>query len=120
MKEQDDWLQIQTETIIGWVQKPYILINLPDVIPSIIYKNTNVDSSVFRSSERSLTPNITDSSLYDSKGYNTRLNREEYIMPVLFPMAKKIMAAQKMALNENNTLIIYEGFKTLQCPNEDS
>ena len=50
LKEQDDWLQIQTETIIGWVQKPYILINLPDVIPSIIYKNTNVDSSVFRSS----------------------------------------------------------------------
>ena len=40
LKEQDDWLQIQTETIIGWVQKPYILINLPDVIPSIIYKNT--------------------------------------------------------------------------------
>lgn len=110
LKEQDDWLQIQTETIIGWVQKPYILINLPDVIPSIIYKNTNVDNSVFRSSGESI-PNITDSSLYDSKGYNTRLNREEYIMPVLFPMAKKIMAAQKMALNENNTLIIYEGFR---------
>ncbi len=86
------------------------MINLPDVIPSIIYDDTNSYSSLFRSSNKEL-PNITGKALYNVKTMNTRFNKEEFLMPVLYSVSKKICIAQRLALEEGNCLKIYETYR---------
>lgn len=110
LEELNDWWQIDVDGKIGWVMHKYCLINLPDVIPSIIYNNTNSYSSKLMSSGKEI-PNITGQKLYNAYMYNERLGKEEYIAPILYVMAPKINAAQQAALAEGNTLIIYEAFR---------
>ncbi|WP_321433542.1 hypothetical protein [Trichococcus flocculiformis] len=110
VEEVGDWWYVQTETESGWVQHLYCFINLPDVIPSIIYDNTNTYASKFVSSGKTI-PGITGQSLYDGKAYNVRLGKVSDIVPVLYSMSKKIHLAQQAALEEGNTLVIYEGYR---------
>lgn len=110
LSEEGEWWQVKTEAVTGWVAHAYCFINLPDVIPSIVYNCSNASASLFVSRGKSI-PNITGEKLYDAFGYNERLEEEEYIVPVLYAMAKKICAAQQAALDAGNTLVIYEGFR---------
>lgn len=110
MAESGDWWQVQALGITGWVEHRYCLINLPDVIPSMIYNDTNAYSSVFVSSGKNI-PNITGEALYQAKTFNPRLGRYEFVMPVLYAMAKTVCQAQQNALAEGNTLVLYEGFR---------
>jgi D-alanyl-D-alanine dipeptidase len=108
--ERDDWWEVYADGVSGWVRSDYCLINLPDVIPSIVYNNSNASRSLFVSSGRSI-PGVTGEKLYDAYSYNERLERDEYIMPVMYAMAKKIHKAQRSALAEGNTLVLYEAFR---------
>ena len=117
LEEEDDWWHIEINNIRGWVLHKYCFINLPDIIPSIVYNNTNTYASLFRSSGLDI-PNITGRALYEGRDLNTRLGRDEYISPVLYAMAGKIFAAQQAALAEGNTLIIYEAFRPAEAHNE--
>lgn len=110
LDEEADWWLIESGDLSGWLEHQYAFINLPDVIPSIIYDNTNTYSSQFASSGKSL-PGISNAALYSGKTFNERLKREEFIMPVLYTMAKKIQKAQEEALIEGDSLKIYEGFR---------
>jgi D-alanyl-D-alanine dipeptidase len=110
VEEEGNWWLIQNDNFSGWVQHTYCLINLPDVVSSIIYDNTNTYSSKYVSSGKSI-PNITGQSLYAGKTFNMRLGKEEFIVPVLYSMSKKIFLAQKYALADGNSLIIYEGYR---------
>lgn len=94
----------------GWLSKVYAMVNLPDIIPSIVYNATNSYGSLYRCLNRSIA-NVTGESLYEGRTYNARLEREEYMMPVLYAMAKKIATAQRSALAEGNTLVLYEGYR---------
>lgn len=110
LEESGEWWRVCTDNSIGWLPSKYCLINLPDVIPSIVYDNTNAYASLFKTSGEEI-PGVTGQALYQSKTYNPRLQKEEYTVAVLYGMAKKIYAAQQLALAEGNTLIIYEGFR---------
>ena len=110
VEEAGDWWYVQTATDSGWVQHLYCFINLPDVIPSIIYDNTNTYASKFVSSGKAI-PGITGEALYDGKAYNMRLGKVSDIVPVLYSMSKKIHLAQQAALADGNTLVIYEGYR---------
>ena len=110
LEEEGDWWYVQTATESGWVQHLYCFINLPDVIPSIIYNNTNTYASKFVSSGKTI-PGITGEALYDGKAYNMRLGKVSDIVPVLYSMSKKIHLAQQAALAEGNSLVIYEGYR---------
>lgn len=110
LEEAGDWWYVQTATEAGWVQHLHCFINLPDVIPSIIYDNTNTYASKFVSSGKAI-PGITGEALYDGKAYNMRLGGITDIVPVLYSMAKKIHLAQQAALADGNTLVIYEGYR---------
>lgn len=110
LDEVEDWWLVQTQEVTGWVEHTYCLINLPDVIPSMLYQNTNADSSRFVSSGKAI-PSITGEMLYSSRAYNPRLGREEYLMPVLYATAKHICQAQQAALADGNTLVLYEGYR---------
>ena len=110
LEEVGDWWYVRTATESGWVQHLYCFINLPDVVPSIIYDNTNTYASKFASSGKTI-PGITGEALYDGKAYNMRLGKVSDIVPVLYSMSKKILLAQQAALEEGNTLVIYEGYR---------
>ncbi len=108
--ELHDWWQIELGGKIGWVMSKHCLINLPDVVPSIIYKNTNAYSSILVSSGKEI-PNITGQQLYNTYVYNKRFDKEGYLVPVSYVAALKIGVAQQAALAEGDTLIIYEAFR---------
>jgi len=110
LEEVGDWWYVRTATESGWVQHLYCFINLPDVVPSIIYDNTNTYASKFVSSGKTI-PGITGEALYDGKAYNMRLGKVSDIVPVLYSMSKKIHLAQQAALEEGSTLVIYEGYR---------
>ncbi|MCL2007861.1 MAG: SH3 domain-containing protein [Treponema sp.] len=114
IREENDWWNIESENTRGWVRHKYCLINLPDIIPSIVYNNTNTYSSLFRSSFYDI-PNITGEALYEGRDFNERLQRNEYISPVMYPMSFRIFAAQQSALAEGNTLVIYEAFRPAEA-----
>jgi len=110
LDEKDNWWQINYQGEKGWIDNTFCMINLPDIIPSIIYDASNSYSSLFKSSGYNI-PNITDQKLYDVKMYNYRLEKDEFVMPVLYPMAKKINEAQQLALKNGDSLKIYESYR---------
>ena len=112
--EQGDWWYVEANQTRGWVLHEFCLINLPDIIPSIVYNNTNTYASLFRSSGFDI-PNITGRALYEGRDFNARLGREEFISPVLYAMAPKVFAAQQYALADGNTLIMYEAFRPAEA-----
>ena len=95
------------------VSKTFCMINMPDVIPSIKYDITNSYSSVFKIRGANIA-GITGASIYQngtSKKYNQRLGKNEFLVPVLFETAVKAAAAQKKALSEDYSLIVYEAYR---------
>jgi len=116
LEEDNAWWNIDIQGNRGWVMHKFCFINLPDIIPSIVYNNTNTYSSMFRSSGEDI-PNITGRALYSARDFNVRLGREEFIAPVLYSMAGKIFTAQQLALSEGNTLIIFEAFRPAEAHN---
>ncbi len=94
----------------GWVAKDCIMVNLPDLIPSILYRDSNAERSLMKNLGSDLE-GITGQVLYEAKAYNKKLEREEYIMPVQYHMARKLMDAQQLAREQNLTLVLYEGFR---------
>lgn len=112
-EESGDWWRIVSDNASGWVTHRYCYINLPDVIPSAVYYDSNAKSSLFVSSGYAID-GITAEKLYNAYSYNERLGREEFIMPILYSMAPKICAAQHAALDQGKTLIIYEAFRPLE------
>ena len=112
--ESGNWLKIKKDNVTGWANKLYCMINLPDIIPSIVYDDTNSYSSLFKSSEIDI-PNVTGEQLYNNKIYNNRLSKNEYMMPVMYEMALKIMKAQELALEDGYSLKIYETYRPYEA-----
>ncbi|MBQ4425230.1 MAG: D-alanyl-D-alanine carboxypeptidase family protein [Lachnospiraceae bacterium] len=109
--EDGDLFRVRTpDGSTGYVESKYCLVNLPDLIPSIVYNNTNSKASIFRSLGLELK-GVTGVKMYDAWFRNGRLLQQEYAMPVLYGMAKKIMQMQKMAQGYQSTLVLYESYR---------
>ncbi len=109
--ESDNYFKIElSDSTTGYIESKYCLVNLPDIIPSIIYDDTNSYKSIFKSSGYDLE-NITGKKLYNVFMHNDRLEQDEYIMPLLYPMTKKIAQVQEKALENGDCLKIYETFR---------
>ncbi len=94
----------------GEIDKSYCLVNLPDILPSIIYENNNGHISLFTSGGYDL-PGISFQKLYHSTYYNNRFGMNRDVVPVLFEMTKKVAAAQKNALRQGDCLKLYEAYR---------
>jgi len=110
LDENDTWWKILTDDAEGWVSSRLCFINLPDIIPSIVYKNTNASSSMLRSMGFDI-PNVTSKQLYEAHTFNQRLDKDEYIIPVLYRTAIMLSKAQQAALADGNTIIMNEAFR---------
>lgn len=110
-EERGGWWLVETQSgNTGWLQHKFALINLPDVVPSIIYDHTNSYDSKFKSSYVDI-PELTGKALYEMIDYNERLDEETYIMPILYQTAIKVHDAQQLALENGESLIVYETFR---------
>jgi D-alanyl-D-alanine dipeptidase len=106
-----NWWYVQLDNgETGWVDNRRCFINLPDVLPSIVYNITNATAAVFRSSSFVL-PGVTGYRMYNAHSFNYRLGRYEYIVPGKYPLAHALFIVQQSALRNNDTLIIYEVFR---------
>lgn len=105
-----EWWHVTCKAGEGWIENRYCLINLPDVIPSMVYNATNSYSSRFVTLGRDI-PKVTGRAFYPTECYNERLGRDEFMMPVLYSMSKRICQAQQAALAQGNTLVLYEGYR---------
>ena len=111
LEEQGDWWNVQLDTdTVGWVEHSGCFINLPDIIPSIVYNISNAQSSLKRSTGLEI-PNITGQVLYDAWTFNQRLDRHEFVSPVLYATSEKIALLQKAALSNGDTVVMYEAFR---------
>lgn len=110
IKEDGDLWKVETEKDTGWVSHKYCMINLPDIIPSVIYNNTNSISSVFMSSGKEI-PGITGEKLYDAIKMNKRFHENLPLMPVIYSMSPKIYEAQQAALENNESLLLIESYR---------
>ena len=104
------WQVCLLDGIVGWLENELCMINLPDVLPSIVYENPNAKASIFKICGKDIE-GITGQKLYDGLFYNQRLGRDEYLMPINYAMAKKVGAAQKNALKAGDCLKIVETFR---------
>ena len=95
----------------GWVDKKYIFVNLPDVLPSIAYNLTNASGSIFTAADGTEIPSVTGSQFYAGKQFSVRLDRKEYIVPCMYTLAQRLASVQKEAMSNGETLVIYEAFR---------
>lgn len=110
LAEKGGWWKVSSGYGTGWVEHRFCMINLPDVIPSILYDATNAYASRYTSSGKDI-PGVTGKPLYSGKVYNPRFDEEQFLMPVLYATAKKICAAQQQALAQGNSLKLYEAYR---------
>lgn len=104
------WQVCLLDGTVGWLQSAFCMINLPDVLPSVVYENPNATASVFVTCGETIE-GITGQKLYDGLFYNQRLGRDEFVMPINYAMAKKVGRAQKNALQAGDCLKIIETFR---------
>ena len=94
----------------GYVRHRYAFINLPDIMQSMEFDITNATASAMRTHGQEIE-GVTGQQLYSAKAFNHRLGRYEYIVPILYATAHRLMNAQNAALADGNTIIMYEAFR---------
>jgi len=104
------WYVEVNKSLSGWVDHRGCFINLPDIIPSIIFQNTNASGSIMVSIGYDI-PGVTGEILHNARAFNERLGRDEYIVPGMYSLARDLFAAQQAALADNNTIIVNEVFR---------
>ncbi len=110
-EEQGGWWRVRTDELEGWIRHKAAFINLPDVIPSIVYHHTNSHESLFQSSFTDI-PGVTGEAISNMIDHNERLDRTEFIFPILYSTAYKVSRAQQIALLNGETLVIYETYRS--------
>ena len=73
----------------GWVNKDSVLVNLPDVLPSIAYESDG------------------------NKQFNSRLTRFEYVIPSNYTLAEQLALLQREAMSSGDTLVVRQSGQTV-------
>ena len=105
------YIKISYNGIIGYVYSDFLLINLPDVIPDIVYYITNADKSLYKAANTSIA-DVTGKNLYGfSKKYNAKIGKNTYYVPLLYPVAKQLQGAYNIAKKDGYNLKIYDTYR---------
>ncbi|MGN0706793.1 MAG: D-ala-D-ala dipeptidase [Faecalibacterium sp.] len=104
------WQVCIADGTIGWLSSAFCMVNLPDVLPSILYENPNAVSAAFVTCGQPLD-GITGYKLYDALYENPRLGRSEFVMPLNYSMAKKVGIAQQSALAQGDCIKMIESYR---------
>lgn len=105
------YIKIKYNNIVGYVYSDYIYINLPDIMPDIVYNITNADSSIFKSADTDI-PNVTGVALYGyTKQYNGKIGKTTYYAPLLYPVSKQLQKAYNIARSQGYNIKIYDTYR---------
>lgn len=110
LEEQAGWWKVAWDQGEGWLPYENCLVNLPDLIPSIVYDNPYASLCTSCSLGKDI-PHVTGETLYQAFFYNPRLEETVYLTPVGYETAKKLQAVQTAALAQGNSLLIYECYR---------
>lgn len=112
LEEQGDWFQVRYKDKYGYVDSRFCMINLPEYVGDHCeYDITNSYNSVFKVHENPIAL-ITDQVI--SGFEHIRTADEHFLVPYLYPCAKKLLSAAQAAEADGYRLKIYEAFR----PNE--
>lgn len=105
------YIKIKYNNITGYVYSDFLLINLPDVIPDMLYEITSASSSTAKAANTAI-PGITGKNLYGfTKKYNSKIGKETYYAPLLYPTAKKLQSAYNKAKKDGYNLKVYDAYR---------
>ena len=105
------YIKVKYNNLKGYVYSNFILINLPDVIPDMLYEITSASKST-ASTANTAIPGITGKNLYGfTKKYNSKIDKETYYVPLLYPTAKKLQRAYNKARSEGYNLKVYDSYR---------
>lgn len=98
-----------SDGVYGWVDSRYCMINLPDYIGDLVsYDITNSYSSMFTFHEYEIA-GLTGKTV---PGYESvRQKNGEYLVPLLYPTAKKLASAAADASEQGLRLRIYDTYR---------
>lgn len=94
-----------------YIEHKYVMINLSDYIPSMTFEISNASSSIYKSSGYSID-GVTGTKLYSTgKVYNVRLRKNEYMAPILYTVAKKLLVAQRNLQSQGYSIKVYDTYR---------
>lgn len=105
------YIKVKYNNIEGYVYSDYIFINLPDIMPDMVYEITNADNSIFKTADTSI-PNVTGKGLYGyTKKLNKKIGKTTYYAPLLYPVAKQLQKAYDIAKSDGYNIKIYDTYR---------
>lgn len=109
LEETDGWFRIGTPQWSGFVDSAGCMINLPDYIGDLCsYDITNSYSSLYMVHEYEI-PAVTDTVV---AGYESvELSQETYLVPLLYPTAKRLISAAAAMAADGYRIRIYDSFR---------
>lgn len=107
--EEGDMFGIRQDGVIRYVESNYCLINLPEYLGDMCsYNITNSYDSLYMVHEFEI-PKVTG---VVTKGYEkVKMKGGQYLVPLLYPTAKKLAEASRIANKEGYQLKIYDAFR---------
>lgn len=111
--EEEGMFVVRYEDYEGYIDSNYCMINLPDYIGHLCeYNITNSYSSLYMVHEFEI-PEVTDTVV---AGYEyIELSAGEYLVPLLYPAAKKLVNAAESAVADGYKIKIYDAFRPNQA-----
>ena len=107
----NSYIKVKYNNKTGYVYSSYILINLPDIMPDMIYNITNADNSIFKTADTNI-PGVTGKALYGyTKKYNKKIGKTTYYAPLLYPVSKQLQSAYKKARDMGYNIKVYDTYR---------
>lgn len=113
LEEEGDWFRVRCKEEYGWVDSRFCMINLPEYVGDHCdYNITNSYQSLFAAHNASIKQ-ITGEVI--SGFENVRTVDGDFLVPYLYPCAKKLLDAAQQAEADGYRLKIYEAFRPQQA-----
>lgn len=109
LAEENGLFRIRFADTFGYIDSNYCMINLPQYLGhNCLYNITNSYQSLYKAHDYDI-PNVTGSLV---TGYEqVMVGDGEYLVPLLYPVAKKLAVAAVDALQRGYKLLIYDSFR---------
>ena len=109
LDEQDGLFRVRVDGQEGYVDSNYCLINLPEYLGDLcLYRITNSNSSMFMVHEYEI-PTVTGRVLLGYERVQQR--RDQQLVPLLYPVAKRLEKAAQSAIAQGYKLKIYDAYR---------
>ena len=109
LASEGDMFKVYTAEGEGYIEQNRCMINLYDYLGGLCdYDITNSYYSIYAAHEYA----IPDVSGKVTEGYeNVLIGRDEFLVPLLYPTAQKLVAAARAALNDGYRIKIYDSYR---------